>query len=634
MGDPIITTELDVPILKPLQKSGQSPFQACEVNDISHEEKLPQNPSQWRPSFHITAPAGWINYPCGLGYDPTTGLYHLCFQWNPHGNDWGNISWGHATSPDLVSWTTSTDPILAPSAEYDCRGVFTGCLQATDASGHPGALTILYTSVRHLPIHHTLPYTLGSESLSLAVSQDGGNTWERQDCNPVLTGPPSHLNVTGWRDPFITTWAEGPLSKHAPSTLYGFISGGISKKTPTVFVYTVQATDLGKWDFIGLLVDVGLNLRPSRWSGDYGVNWEVANLITLTNDTGMSRDFIIMGAEGCGPLDSSNQGAVQEARWKREARGQLWMSVKSNGEKKSSSTDGPLASYAFSGIFDHGCYYAANSFYDPQTSQHIVYGWITEEDLSNSLRHSQGFSGLVSLPRMVGLMTLKNVKKARSSQLSSITSIEAVADALGTGTFTVHTMKISPDSRLTRLRQSAQERHLAGVALSASSSQSATLLGTSKWEIDAEFSVSRSCARVGIKILHTSDGRNCTTLSWDPRSETFEIHRPLIGNAEVNHGYETAPHTLFTFLNEGDEEVEETLRVHAFFDSSVLEVFVNDRTVTSTRIYHPADHCFGPLFFAESDAGVNDEQPAAVLVRASIWDGLGVRELVDTPSRL
>lgn len=77
-------------------------------------------------------------------------------------------------------------------------------------------------------------------------------------------------------------------------------------------------------------------------------------------------------------------------------------------------------------------------------------------------------------------------------------------------------------------------------------------------------------------------------------------------------------------MNEHGEEVEEILRVHAYFDASVLEVFVNDRTVISTRIYHPADHCLGPLFFAESDAGTNDEQPATVLERASIWDGLGV----------
>lgn len=483
--------ELEVPILKPLQKS-VTPRPSQENLKID-EKNLPADPSQWRPSFHLTAP-GWLNDPCGLGYDPATGLYHLCFQWNPHGNDWGNISWGHATSPDLVSWTPSQEPILAPSAEYDCRGVFTGCLRATDVSGAPGALTILYTSVKHLPIHHTLPYTYGSESLSLAVSRNGGKSWERQACNPVLTGPPSHLNVTGWRDPCLTTWAEGPVPD--PSTLYGFISGGIAQQTPTVFVYKVDSADLRKWEFIGPLVDVGLNLRPSRWSGDLGVNWEVANLMTLSNQSASaSRDFVIMGAEGCVPLD--NEGSEnQEARRRREARGQLWVSVKSGPEVSS----GALTSFAFSGIFDHGCFYAANSFYDTQTAQQIVYGWITEEDLSDSLRHRQGFSGLISLPRVVGLMTLNNVIKARSSPLSAITSIEAVPDG---NLFTIHTMQISPDTRLELLRKGAQKSRRSREILSAPNYKSSAAM-SSRWEINAEFSVSQSCSRVGVKIPYTA----------------------------------------------------------------------------------------------------------------------------------
>jgi beta-fructofuranosidase len=159
-----------------------------------------------------------------------------------------------------------------------------------------------------------------------------------------------------------------------------------------------------------------------------------------------------------------------------------------------------LASYAFSGIFDHGCFYAANSFYDPQTAQQIVYGWITEEDLSDSLRYRQGFSGLISLPRAVGLMSLKNVIKARRSPLSAITSIEAIADG---DTFTVHTMKISPDSRVENLRKNAQRSSRARETLSSSSSKGGAPM-TCRWEIDAEFSVGTSCSRVGIRVPHTA----------------------------------------------------------------------------------------------------------------------------------
>ncbi|OQD86259.1 hypothetical protein PENANT_c008G03723 [Penicillium antarcticum] len=610
---------------EPVQKSRQKPTrsESHDLIDITHHKNAPRNPTQWRPSYHFIAPTGWMNDPCGIGYDPATGLYHLSFQWNPHGNDWGNMSWGHATSPDLISWTTYKDPILTPTADYDCRGVFTGCLRSTDISGNPGSLTAIYTSVSNLPLHYTLPYVIGSESLSIAVSQDGGITWERQDCNPIIAGPPEQFTVTGWRDPCITTWAEGPLSKDAPATLYGFISGGIVGKTPTAFVYTVDPNDLRKWEFLGPLVDVGLNLRLSRWSGDFGANWEVANMMTLS-DGRVSRDFVIMGAEGCLSSEGTIKDGVREAGSKREPRGQLWMSIKASEKRDSNSTDEALASYAFSGFLDHGCYYAANSFWDVQTSQQIVFGWITEEDLSDSLRHRQGFSGLTSLPRVVKLMTLNNVTKARNSSLSSITSIEGVPDAPGTGTSTVHTMRITPDSRLSRLREGAQKSQLVDVPLS-TTPKVMTALQSTRWEIEAEFSVGQACARVGIKIPHTSDSQdqNCTTLSWIPDSETFIIHRPHLDNAEVNQGFETAPHTLFTFLKEG-QEIEETLRVRAFFDASVLEVFVNDRTVISTRIYYPDDHSSGPIFFAEGDTTNNDGRPPATLLKADIWDGIGV----------
>ncbi|KAJ5092275.1 hypothetical protein NUU61_007145 [Penicillium alfredii] len=597
---------------------------------LGHQKEFAENISQRRPSFHVTAPHGWMNDPCGLGYDPATGIYHLFFQWNPHGNVWGNISWGHATSTDLVSWEVLSQPALTPSAEYDRCGVFTGCVRPTDIHGNPGALTAVYTSVGRLPIHYTLPYVRGSESLSIAVSQDGGMRWERQDCNPILKGPPQHVKVTGWRDPCITVWtgAQQTAPETSRSGLCGFISGGIAAQTPTVFVYSVNPKNLTEWQYIGPLVDIGLNFRPSRWSGDFGVNWEVSNLMTLCDSGGVSRDFVIMGAEGRLPSQSIGEVESRDALDKRAARSQLWMSVKPSGE--GNGTDKALATHVFSGIFDHGCYYAANSFWDPKASRQIVYGWITEEDLSDDLRHRQGWSSLISLPRLVRLMTLYHVKKARNSPLDSITSIEAIPESPEAVDFTVHTLGVSTDPRLEHLRQGAQTGHLADALLS--SSLAAAFgnflpLATSCWELDAEFLVGQSCARVGFDIAHTSDFKQCTTLCWDSRDETFIIHRPHIDDTAINHGRESAPHTLFTFANEHGEETEEPLRIRAFFDKSVLEVFVNDRTAISTRIYHPADRCFGLQFWAEPcESRLNDQipSPAAVLLRADTWDGLRV----------
>jgi len=61
-----------------------------------------QGNRDFRPKYHYTPPAGWINDPNGLTYDG--GVWHLFAQHYPHDTVWGPMHWIHAASSDLIHW--------------------------------------------------------------------------------------------------------------------------------------------------------------------------------------------------------------------------------------------------------------------------------------------------------------------------------------------------------------------------------------------------------------------------------------------------------------------------------------------------------------------------------------------------
>lgn len=393
--------------------------------------------------------SGWLNDPCAPAYNTATKTYHMGFQWNPYGSSWGNISWGAAISKDLVNWEVSPVPSIEPSKIDDPAGVFTGCMvpdHITKPCRDSDAMTIFYTSAQRGPVHYTLPYDSGSEALHAATSSDGGLTWTRMATNPVLPGPPAHLKVTGWRDPYIFRWPayDQALGRKPNRGLYGIVSGGIRGETPTIFLYSIDVEDTLKWTFLTTLLDTGLNVTFHPASVDFGVNFEVANVMTLRDDDDSPHEVVIVGVEGCSLERKHKLNSNCVTRAKRAGRAQKWL-CGSLHQPNTSNTQ-PQLQIEFEGSLDWGTFYAANSFFDPVYQSQIVHGWILEDDLDPSLQERQGWSGCISFARSLSMKTYRNVVDVPADFPGFGRRVEA------DGSLTLTTLACVPVKRLEKLR--------------------------------------------------------------------------------------------------------------------------------------------------------------------------------------
>ncbi|KEY67026.1 hypothetical protein S7711_04708 [Stachybotrys chartarum IBT 7711] len=577
-----------------------------------------------RPAYHFTAPRGWMNDPCGPGYDPSTKTYHLFYQWNPKSCEWGNISWGHATSKDMVKWEHSSgqNPVLSPDDPFDKEGVFTGCMLPQGVSGEDGTLTLIYSSVCHLPIHWTIPYVRGCEGIAVATSADGGKSWKKIQGNPILQEEPANLEVTGFRDPYVAAWPglDETLGAEGPPALYGVVSGGVRNQGPAVFLYKLQQNDLTKWNYIGLLLKFTPNYRPSpKWNGDFGINWECACFMSLTStNTTSTRDFLIMGSEGGHerPWVKSYHDARPKTLLKRTTRYCLWLS---GSLAKNEAPDGPgnevTMTHDMGGIVDHGSFYAANTFFDPVQKRRVLWGWLPEEDLPMGYCTAKGWNGSLALPRELFVQRLEGVVGALHSALDDIGSIRAEKSS-ETGTFAVETLGIRPIPELTRLRPSRPIVLDCIVLPEVQKTKYLTPARDLSWEVEASVSIRDGCDAVGLFIKHNEDYKTHTRIEFLPASEEIVVVREASNSApDINKCDERGPFTLFKTQNGGKEEIE-SLQLRIFCDNDLVEIYANDRFALSTTTYQDNPQALLISLFANGSIG------SAIFQEVRIWSGM------------
>lgn len=345
--------------------------------------------TDYRPGYHFTPDRNWMNDPNGLVYHK--GVYHLFFQYNPGGDGWANMSWGHASSCDLLRWRQH--PVAIPLT--DDEQIFSGSVvvdhdnsTGLGVDGDP-ALVAIYTSA----------YTDGRQAQSLAISVDDGTTWTKYPGNPVLD-----RGSTAFRDPKVFWYqpADGP----------GYwVMVAVEAEVRQILFY--RSNNLRTWTYLSAF---------SRTSEPEEVGeqqlWECPDLFPL-------------------PVEG-NPGTVT---WV------LLFSVNPDVRSGGSATRYVLGS--FDGVsftpapdasprrLDWGSdFYAATSFTDAPDGRRIIMGWMSNWNYAAQVPTSP-WRGLMSLPRDLSVAAVDGQQELVHRPIPELRAIEQVSDHLDSGPFTL-----------------------------------------------------------------------------------------------------------------------------------------------------------------------------------------------------
>lgn len=311
--------------------------------------------AQWpaadpRPVFHFAPARNWMNDPNGLVYHD--GEYHLFFQYNPHGDRWGHISWGHAVSRDLVTWQEL--PVAIPEAEvmaFSGSAVIDHANTSGFGRGGKPAMVAIYTGFD--------PKTK-IQAQYVAYSNNRGRTFTRY-------GKVLDIGSTEFRDPKVF-WHQG-------TRRWTMVVVKAAEKKASIY----SSPDLKQWTFES---DFG----PTPFS-NASVNWECPDLFELPVENGRSGETRWVLAISHGDRGPDNGSGGQ------------WFVGRFDGHRftlEPGWRDEPH-------WVDHGAdFYANASWTDVPDGRRIWIGWATDLRYAHAIP-TWPARGVMTVPRTLAL---------------------------------------------------------------------------------------------------------------------------------------------------------------------------------------------------------------------------------------
>jgi fructan beta-fructosidase len=319
----------------------------------SSRAQEPAYDQPWRPQFHFTPPRNFMNDPNGTVF--YKGEYHLFYQYNPEGNVWGHMSWGHAVSPDLVHWQNlpvalHEEPgqymVYSGSAVVDWDNT-SGLCKNPDPQDH-SCLVAIYTAAYK-----------DRQKQHIAFSNDRGRTWTNYSGNPV-----ADLDASDFRDPNVFWYA----AQHK----WVMVAVLADERTLVIF----DSPDLKRW------------IKRSTFgpAGDIAGQWECPDLIELPVEGSNEKKWVL--------IINRNPGAPAGGT------GVRYLIGKFEGSSFTSEVPDAPALWA-----DWGKdFYATNTWNDmpPSSKRRVWIGWFSNWQYAN-VEPTVLWRGAQSIPRTLML---------------------------------------------------------------------------------------------------------------------------------------------------------------------------------------------------------------------------------------